>query len=142
MDLVRRRQGGSSSAQVRRTKSALETGLVTNSSNNSLQPVSMEVVVRREGQDVQKESVQVLEEEESEQLPRGSDTDLASYQEQLEEATAALLRAGQYLEAETGKRHSQYRNSRDELKKEEDKGSGPYLPMVGASSTDQEEPTE
>ena len=60
MDLVRRRQGSSSSAQVRRTKSALETGLVANSSNNSLQPVSMEVVVRREGQDVQKESVQVF----------------------------------------------------------------------------------
>ena len=60
MDLVRRRQGSSSSAQVRRTKSALETGLVTNSSNNSLQPVSMEVVARREGQDVQKESVQVF----------------------------------------------------------------------------------
>ena len=57
-------------------------------------------------------------------MPRGSDTDLASYQEQLEEATAALLRAGQYLEAETGKRQSQFRNSRDESKKEEDKGSG------------------
>ena len=75
-------------------------------------------------------------------MPRGSDTDLASYQEQLEEATAALLRAGQYLEAETGKRQSQYRNSRDESKKEEDKGSGPYMPMVGASSTDQEELAE
>ena len=83
-----------------------------------------------------------MEEEESEQLPRGSDTDLASYQEQLEEATAALLRAGQYLEAETGKRQSKYRNSREESKKEEDKGSGLYMPMVGASSTDKEEPAE
>lgn len=66
MDLVRRRQGSSSSAQVRRTKSALETGLVAGcnpSSNNSLQPVSMEVVVRREGQDVRKEGVQVFFEE-------------------------------------------------------------------------------
>ena len=83
-----------------------------------------------------------MEEEESDQLPRGSDTDLASYQEQLEEATAALLRAGQYLEAETGKRQSKYRNSREESKKEEDKGSGLYMPMVGASSTDKEEPAE
>ena len=83
-----------------------------------------------------------MEEEDTEQLPRGSDTDLASYQEQLEEATAALLRAGQYLEAETGKRQSQYRNSREESKKDEDKGSGPYMPMVGSSSTDKEEPAE
>ena len=82
-----------------------------------------------------------MEEEDSDQLPRGSDTDLASYQEQLEEATAALLRAGQYLEAETGKRQSQYRNSsRDESRNDEDRGSGPFMHMVGASSTDMEEP--
>ena len=141
MDLVRQRQGGNSSAQVRRTKSALETGLVggcNHPSNIQLQPASVEA--GREGQDIRKEGVQVVEEADSEQLPKGSDTDLASYQEQLEEATAALLRAGQYLEAETGKRQgSQFRNSRDESKREEDKGSGLYLPTVGASSTDQDE---
>ena len=140
MDLVRQRQGGNSSAQVRRTKSALETGLVggcNHPTNIQLQQASVEA--GREGQDIRKEGVQVVEEEDSEQLPKGSDTDLASYQEQLEEATAALLRAGQYLEAETGKRQAQFRNSRDESKREEDKGSGLYLPMVGASSTDQDE---
>ena len=64
MDLVRRRQGSSSSTQVRRTKSALETGLVTGcnpSSSSSLQPVGMEVVIKKDGQDVQRDGVQVLD---------------------------------------------------------------------------------
>ena len=75
---------------------------------------------------------------------KGSDMDLNSYQEQLEEATKALLRAGQYLESETNNKKYLLTSS-DQPCYEEDseqqdsdlKGSGPYLPMVGkVSKTD------
>lgn len=127
MDLVRRRQGGRST-QVRRTKSALETGLVLAVPTTPALPVEEQV----QGE------VQVVVEE-AEHLGRGSDTDLAAYQEQLEEATAALLRAGQYLEAETGGRYTAREERASGAKEEERKGSGVYFPMVGCTSTDLEE---
>ena len=115
-----RRQGRG--AQVRRTKSALETG------SQQVPPAPPPTST-------------VEEEEEVQQLPRGSDVDLASYQEQLEEATAALLRAGQYLEQESRyclAPYSCYCYRGGRRRDEEDRGSGLYLPMVGSTSTDRE----
>ncbi len=105
LDLVRRRQHGHTAAKVRRTKSALETGLVLacHSAASLQQPVEAAVVPAVE---------------EEQELPIGSDTDLAAYQEQLEEATAALLRAGEYLEAKTTCR--QYHSGREEEAEERD----------------------
>ena len=130
MDLVRRRQGART-AQVRRTKSALETGLVLAIPPTPSLPAEEQV----QGE------VQVMVEE-AEHLGRGSDTDLAAYQEQLEEATAALLRAGQYLEAETGGRYTAREERATGAQEEERRGSGVYVPMVGSTSTDREEEGE
>ena len=87
---------------------------------------------------------------------KGSDMDLFTYQEQLEEATKALLQAGQYLESETQNKKylvssgdtSSYGNTQQAQTTStlneviDPKGSGPYMPMVGKVSSEAQPATE
>ena len=70
---------------------------------------------------------------------KGSDMDLFTYQEQLEEATKVLPKAGQYLESETkNKKYMLATSASDQsypvaqsVDKSDPNGSEPYLPKVG-----------
>ena len=162
---ARTSQGGQG---VRRTKSALVTGPNTQAAQAvASHPVSLDAGMDRGEGGVRSkirsglemsEVKEVAEEVNSKEADlntdkrvfKGSDMDLFTYQEQLEEATKALLKAGQYLESETkNKKYMLPASASDpsypvaqSVDESDQKGSGPYMPMVGkvqADTTDVEE---
>ena len=157
-DTARQRtaRAGQGGPGVRRTKSALVTGPAQGGGAVASHPVSLDAGMDRgeagarskirssaEMSEV-KEVAEEISSKEAEldvekRVFKGSDMDLFTYQEQLEEATKALLKAGQYLESETkNKKYILPSSASDQnysvaqsLDDSDPKGSGPYMPMVG-----------
>ena len=137
--------------KVRRTKSALETGQTVSldaginsevskyKRNKSLETSEAPQSIREVAEEVSSREAELDMEVQAnvEQRFKGSDVNLSTYQEQLEEATAALLIAGQYLERETNNKKyltqsaEQDDSTTGEAEETDLRGSGPYLPMVG-----------
>ena len=140
--------------KVRRTKSALETGQTVSldagintevskyKRNKSLEISEAPQAIREVAEEVSSREAELdMEIQANDQHFKGSDVNLSTYQEQLEEATKALLIAGQYLERETNNKQylspaaDQDLATAGEGEETDLRGSGPYLPMVGRVKT-------
>ena len=160
-DGVRKRSGHGRAHRVRRTKSALVTSPGGGSGVSvPSHPVSLDAGINHDkhrvkgksleltGSEAIREVVEEVSSREGEldmEVSTGlHDPEHCSYEEQLEEATKALLNAGQYLESETlhkeflssgyllsRKKKLEEQDDDNDDDEEDDKGSGPYLPMVG-----------
>ena len=160
-DTVRQRLASGRPAGVRRTKSALVTGPSQGATAVASQPVSLDAGMDRgetgarnkirsslEMSEVKEVAEEVSSKEAELDIEKrvltGSDMNLSDYQEQLEEATKALLKAGQYLESETKNKKYMMPSSASDpsytvaqsLDESDPKGSGPYMPMVGKLQAD------
>ena len=139
---------GHHAAAVARHPVSLDAGINKDNSRYKIQNKSLELseeqAIREVAEEVSSKEWELdMEISAKQEKFKTSDMDLFTYQEQLEEATNALLWAGEYLESETKNKKYLVSSSGDRDNKTCDnsnskttesgdvdlKGSGPYLPM-------------